>query len=77
MNLMRSGEAVGSGGRVGPTGRPMITQPPFNDDGYWSRNSIQSCDNLYCAARARSHWPDAQDSYSSMHKLGQIAPAEE
>ena len=34
MNLMRSGEAVGSGGEVGPTGRPMITQPPLSEDGY-------------------------------------------
>ena len=34
MNLTRSGEAVGNGERVGPTGRPMITQPPLSDDGY-------------------------------------------
>ena len=33
-NLIRPGEAVGNGGRVGPTGRPMMTQPPLSDDGY-------------------------------------------
>ena len=60
MNLMRSGDAVGSGGEVGPTGRPMMTQPPLSEDGYWSRNNSQSCDNLYCSSRARSHLPLAQ-----------------
>src|SRR3974390_723503 len=77
MNLIRSFDAVGKGGRVGPTGLPMMTHPPFSDDGYWSRNSIQSCDSLYCADRARSPWPEAQDLDSSMPKVGQTPPADE
>src|ERR1700722_7108321 len=62
MNLMRSGDAVGSGGLVGPTGRPMMTQPPLSEEGYWSRNMSQSCDSLYCSSRARAHLPVAQQS---------------
>ena len=34
MKSMRALLAVGSGGRVGPTGRPMSTMPPLSEDGY-------------------------------------------
>ena len=54
--------ACGNGNRVGPTARPMITQPPLREDGYWSRNRSQSSDSLYCAARARAQSPATQDS---------------
>ena len=42
MKACRSLVAVGSGGRVGPTGRPMITMPPLSEEGYWSLNRCQS-----------------------------------
>ena len=69
--------AVGSGGRVGPTGRPMITMPPLSEEGYWLRNSAHSRDTLYCSSRARGQSPATQASNRSRHRLGQMEPAAE
>src|SRR5262245_19391227 len=55
----RSLVAVGSGARVGPTGRPMITMPPLSEEGYWSLNRCQSRVILYCSSRARPFAGDA------------------
>src|SRR5512135_630854 len=77
MYSCRSLVAVGSGGRVGPTGRPIITMPPLSDEGYWSRKIIHSRDILYWHSRALGQLAAAHDSYSCSTRFGQIAPADE
>src|SRR5215510_3138852 len=77
MKACRSLLAVGNGGRVGPTRRPMSTMPPLSDDGYWSLNRCQSRVILYCSSRARAHSPLMHESNSSAHRFGQIEPAAE
>ena len=60
-----------------PTGRPIITMPPLSEEGYWSRNSSQSQEILYCSSRASGQSPRMQASNSCEQRFGQIDPAAE
>ena len=71
---MRSFDAVGSGERVGPTGRPIMIMAPLSDDGYWSLNTRQSREILYWHSRASGQSLATSALKYLLQRFGAIAP---
>src|SRR3970282_874617 len=76
-NVMRSGVAVGSGERVGPTGRPIMIIAPLSDEGYCSLNRRHSREILNWHSRAVSQSWASRAAKNLLQRLGAMAPEEE
>src|SRR5688572_13186834 len=74
---MRSFVAVGSGERVGPTGRPIMIIAPLSDEGYCSLKSFHSPEILNWQSRAVSQSRSTIDWKNLLQRFGAIAPDEE
>ena len=74
---MRSLVAVGSGERVGPTGRPIMIIAPLSDDGYCSLKSCHSREILNWHSRAVSQSCATSAAKNLLQRFGAIAPDDE
>jgi hypothetical protein len=74
---MRSLVAVGSGERVGPTGRPIMIIAPLSDDGYCSLNRRHSREILYWHSRAVGQSCATSDAKNLLQSFGAMAPDDE
>ena len=74
---MRSFVAVGSGDRVGPTGRPIMIMAPLRDEGYCSLKTRQRREILYWHSRANGQSLATSAAKYLLQRFGAIAPDDE
>src|SRR5258705_1141040 len=73
MKACRSLVAVGSGGRGGPTGPPLVTLPASSEDGYRALDRCPSRVILHFTARPRGH---SAALHPSNNAAAHVRPAE-